>query len=541
MAFPNPPTPGQVYDHPNGLEYVYNADTNTWDLVYQTGTNTGSLPLINPSNYTLPTSLPEVPPGLVVQADYNAWLFEALQHVNKEANIEVEAAPGPTDPDEGRLWYNSDTGRLYLYYNDGDSSQWVEIVGGSDVELQNLESVLTEGNVADKGIILTDGTDAAIGFSPTEALMDIASDTSKSNPKIRFTHIDKENYPDSQFQIELDSDGTRADFEFLANVESAHFNFDNEDKFVLNKDGDAEFTGKLKAAAADTNDELPTLGQVLGYVQGLQSEIDQITDSKEMGEWVYDNGDDYIDQGEYTLSHVQTQEEYDKTIENLQQGLADCMVANQDNPSAASQCQRDYDAAVALVPAVGEKFTTNDWVQGEEIEFAFLDTNGATHTFNTVKVGQYIDMVNEDGTGFMLGEITRVAAGMWYENPLVYYNVVKSFGTAQGKVRVRIFSVTDGITSDDLTNFVRKDGDEMTGQLKLTGDAHSKPLLEVSPSDSGKTSVIFAVNDSDGRDILEVQNNGQVFYDREPDSGAEIANKAYVDSKFAALRAELGI
>ena len=130
MSFPNPPVPGQVYDHPNGLEYVYSADTKTWDLVYATGTNTGSLPLINPSSLTLPTSLPEVPPGTVVQADYNAWLFDALQHVNKEANIEVEAAPGPTNPDEGRLWYNSDSGKLYLYFNDGDSNQWVEISGG---------------------------------------------------------------------------------------------------------------------------------------------------------------------------------------------------------------------------------------------------------------------------------------------------------------------------------------------------------------------------------------------------------------------------
>ena len=57
MAFPNPPTDGQVYDHPNGLEYVYSDATKTWDLVYQTETNTGSLPLINPSNYTLPTKL----------------------------------------------------------------------------------------------------------------------------------------------------------------------------------------------------------------------------------------------------------------------------------------------------------------------------------------------------------------------------------------------------------------------------------------------------------------------------------------------------
>lgn len=36
MAFPNPPADGLVYDHPNGLEYVYSAATKTWDLVYTT-------------------------------------------------------------------------------------------------------------------------------------------------------------------------------------------------------------------------------------------------------------------------------------------------------------------------------------------------------------------------------------------------------------------------------------------------------------------------------------------------------------------------
>ena len=103
MSFPNPPTPGQIYDHPNGLEYVYNDTTNTWDIVYGSATNTGSLPLLNPTSYqSLPSSIPDIPPGTVVQADYNQWLFDALQHVNSEANIEVLPQPGPTDPDEGR-------------------------------------------------------------------------------------------------------------------------------------------------------------------------------------------------------------------------------------------------------------------------------------------------------------------------------------------------------------------------------------------------------------------------------------------------------
>lgn len=33
----------------------------------------------------------------------------------------------PSSPSAGQLWWESDTGNLYLYYNDGTSSQWVQV------------------------------------------------------------------------------------------------------------------------------------------------------------------------------------------------------------------------------------------------------------------------------------------------------------------------------------------------------------------------------------------------------------------------------
>ena len=33
----------------------------------------------------------------------------------------------PLSPTSGQLWYNSSSGRTYLYYEDGTSNQWVEI------------------------------------------------------------------------------------------------------------------------------------------------------------------------------------------------------------------------------------------------------------------------------------------------------------------------------------------------------------------------------------------------------------------------------
>ena len=41
------------------------------------------------------------------------------------ASVEV-GTTAPVTPSEGDLWWDSDDGRLYIYYNDGDSTQWIE-------------------------------------------------------------------------------------------------------------------------------------------------------------------------------------------------------------------------------------------------------------------------------------------------------------------------------------------------------------------------------------------------------------------------------
>ena len=41
-----------------------------------------------------------------------------------------ETPPNYPTPNEGELWWESDTGDLYIYYNDGDSAQWVQTNAG---------------------------------------------------------------------------------------------------------------------------------------------------------------------------------------------------------------------------------------------------------------------------------------------------------------------------------------------------------------------------------------------------------------------------
>jgi len=47
------------------------------------------------------------------------------------ANVSISTDP-PSGSRAGDLWWDSDLGELYIYYDDGDSNQWVETSGGSE-------------------------------------------------------------------------------------------------------------------------------------------------------------------------------------------------------------------------------------------------------------------------------------------------------------------------------------------------------------------------------------------------------------------------
>ena len=45
------------------------------------------------------------------------------------AGLDIDTSP-PSNPTVGDLWWESDTGHLYVYYNDGNSNQWVAVSQG---------------------------------------------------------------------------------------------------------------------------------------------------------------------------------------------------------------------------------------------------------------------------------------------------------------------------------------------------------------------------------------------------------------------------
>ena len=65
---------------------------------------------------------------LLYHNDGNSNQWVALQSGALGVTISTSA---PTSPTDGDMWWDSDTGALFVYYNDGNSAQWVHINTGT--------------------------------------------------------------------------------------------------------------------------------------------------------------------------------------------------------------------------------------------------------------------------------------------------------------------------------------------------------------------------------------------------------------------------
>ena len=66
-------------------------------------------------------------PSTTTKAPSVRAVLEAL--ANLQVGVHIGIIP-PTSPVEKQLWWNSEIGRMFIYYNDGDSTQWVETSPG---------------------------------------------------------------------------------------------------------------------------------------------------------------------------------------------------------------------------------------------------------------------------------------------------------------------------------------------------------------------------------------------------------------------------
>lgn len=80
---------------------------------------------------------------------YGAYIYNAAvgawQAKEDPATVAVTSDVAPASANNGDIWYNTTTGVSYVYYNDGNSGQWVEIVSSAVPNL-NTKANLDGGN-----------------------------------------------------------------------------------------------------------------------------------------------------------------------------------------------------------------------------------------------------------------------------------------------------------------------------------------------------------------------------------------------------------
>ncbi len=74
---------------------------------------------------------------------------EAIVEVGGGGNITISSAT-PSSPDVGDIYWDSDEGNPYIYYDDGNTQQWVAFVasaggsGGSTVIVENQQVIASD-------------------------------------------------------------------------------------------------------------------------------------------------------------------------------------------------------------------------------------------------------------------------------------------------------------------------------------------------------------------------------------------------------------
>ena len=154
LDFPTSPSNGDTYQN-----YVYDSTAGVWKRF------TAGLDLNDITDVTLTS--PTDGQALVYDNATSNW-------VNGEgSSVPVAVSEtAPVSPEVGELWLNSTEAKMYVYYDDGSSAQWVAAVGGTVPQQGKILQVVstTKTDVfSTTSTSFTDVTGLSVTITPTSA------------------------------------------------------------------------------------------------------------------------------------------------------------------------------------------------------------------------------------------------------------------------------------------------------------------------------------------------------------------------------------
>lgn len=251
--------------------------------------------------------------------------------------------------------------------------------------------------------------------------------------------------------------------------------------------------------------------RVDGQLATLEEEIELLAPSLDRGAWNYTTNPE-PEEGEYTLIKEYLTEAQQKTQCNI--AYSKCQEEAGDDVDKLAKCNREHSKCYEEVVKEPDKLvvTTDDWYQAIKIVFNDIDANGTIHAWKGIEPQYLIDVFNEEDDGFM------VAKQKQDENKPNEFEITiqQARGLAHGKATVKIYKFGE----TEPTNYVRKDGDKMTGKLETTDRIWIRPggkganggnnMLVVNQISSGGGSVVRFQQDA--KDVFKIENNGNTNF-----------------------------
>lgn len=76
---------------------------------------------------------------------FSSYVWSASKGVwqsrEESATVAIISPTAPPSPSNGDIWYNSSTGLSYVYYDDTDSAQWVQLISSLSESGTSIESI----------------------------------------------------------------------------------------------------------------------------------------------------------------------------------------------------------------------------------------------------------------------------------------------------------------------------------------------------------------------------------------------------------------
>lgn len=125
LNFP-PPNQSPYYDSISGLKYIYNTAIGAWETAIQPPAIVlDTAPDINIDGFLWWDNDANDPTAGRLKVRYDGQWVDASPVPDTTASVDISATV-PANPLVGDLWWSDVDGRLYIYYADVDSSQWVD-------------------------------------------------------------------------------------------------------------------------------------------------------------------------------------------------------------------------------------------------------------------------------------------------------------------------------------------------------------------------------------------------------------------------------